>query len=172
MIHEANQDTKCKCVCDCGNEIITTYNSLSSGNTKSCGCIRMPNLIGKKFGKLSVLSRGAGRKNQRTWICKCDCGQLTELTTHQITSGHTMSCGCLRSESNSKYEIYIRKYLSVHKINYLAEHKFEDCIGIGGKHLRFDFYLPEYNTIIEYDGQQHFMPSEYFGGDESFARQK
>ena len=30
--------------------------------------------------------------------------------------------------------------------------------------LKFDFYLPKYNTCIEYDGEQHFKSVEYFGG--------
>ena len=33
--------------------------------------------------------------------------------------------------------------------------------------LPFDFYSPEYNTCIEYDGELHFISKEYFGGDEN-----
>jgi hypothetical protein len=39
------------------------------------------------------------------------------------------------------------------------------CIG-NKKHLPFDFYLPDYNTYIEYDGKQHFQKSsKYFSDD-------
>ena len=41
-------------------------------------------------------------------------------------------------------------------------------MGIRGSPLRFDFYLPEYNTVIEYDGEQHFKPVERFGGEKAF----
>jgi very-short-patch-repair endonuclease len=34
--------------------------------------------------------------------------------------------------------------------------------------LRFDFYLPKYNTCIEFDGKQHFEPVKIFGGNENF----
>lgn len=37
--------------------------------------------------------------------------------------------------------------------------------------FRFDFYLPNINTCIEYDGEQHFRPVEYFGGEDAFNRQ-
>ena len=37
--------------------------------------------------------------------------------------------------------------------------------------FRFDFYLPNINTCIEYDGEQHFLPVEYFGGEDAFNRQ-
>lgn len=49
-------------------------------------------------------------------------------------------------------------------IEFIKEYKFEDC-----KHkynLRFDFYLPEYNMCIEYDGIQHFIPFS-FGSDQT-----
>ena len=38
--------------------------------------------------------------------------------------------------------------------------------------LPFDFYLPEYNICIEYDGKQHFYPLEYFGGEEAYIELK
>ena len=38
--------------------------------------------------------------------------------------------------------------------------------------LRFDFYLPEQNTLIEYDGEQHFKPVNYYGGEEGFFYRK
>lgn len=37
------------------------------------------------------------------------------------------------------------------------------------KPLPFDFYLPEYNLCIEFQGIQHFQPVPYFGGQEKFG---
>ena len=45
--------------------------------------------------------------------------------------------------------------------------EFDGCADIHS--LRFDFYLPQYNTAIEYQGIQHFEPVEYFGGEEKFV---
>jgi very-short-patch-repair endonuclease len=36
------------------------------------------------------------------------------------------------------------------------------------KKLKFDFYLPNYNLCIEYDGRQHFEPIDFFGGEKNF----
>ena len=47
--------------------------------------------------------------------------------------------------------------------------KFEDCSH--KKKLSLDFFLPDYKICIEYDGEQHFRPVNYFGGLESFERQ-
>lgn len=54
-------------------------------------------LIGKRFGKLTVLRRGENsRKNAVQWVCRCDCGRETLVTTNSLTSGNTKSCGCYR----------------------------------------------------------------------------
>ena len=49
------------------------------------------------------------------------------------------------------------------KISYKMEYTFNDCKY--KKLLRFDFYLPDYNCCIEYDGEQHFKESTFFRED-------
>ena len=49
---------------------------------------------------------------------------------------------------------------------YEFQKRFEDCKD--KKQLPFDFYLPDYNCCIEYDGRQHFQAIEYWGGEEVF----
>ena len=58
----------------------------------------MDGLIGKRFGKLTVLS-SLGRDKGRNLIfeCLCDCGKKTKTRGSNLTSGHTQSCGCLSS---------------------------------------------------------------------------
>ena len=68
----------------------------------------------------------------------------------------------------SKGEKEIKKILDLNGIKYIREKKFNDCKHI--KELKFDFYLPSYNTCIEYDGKQHFEPIQYWGGDKEFKK--
>ena len=66
--------------------------------------------------------------------------------------------------SESKGEKIIRLYLENNNIKFIQEHRFKDC-----KHknlLRFDFYIPNYNLCIEYDGEQHYKAFNHFGGEE------
>lgn len=163
-----NNQTYAKCKCDCGNEYITRADGLVTENTTSCGCIHPPSLIGNKYGKLTVIEEVLNDTSQKMWKCKCECGNDVVLTSHVLTSEHTQSCGCLRSESVSLFEVFIADILKEHQILYHKEYGFDDCKGIGGKKLRFDFYLPDFNVLVEYDGEQHFKPIEYFGGEESF----
>ena len=84
-----------KCKCDCGGYTELESNKLTSGNTKSCGCMRRRDLSGQSFGKLVVLGLSDVRKtNHRVWRCQCSCGNYTDVITKSLTSGNTKSCGC------------------------------------------------------------------------------
>lgn len=58
----------------------------------------------------------------------------------------------------SKGEKRIAEYLDSQNIKYEREYKFKDCVSERGNPLRFDFYLPDYNLLLEYNGQHHFFP--------------
>ena len=71
---------------------------------------------------------------------------------------------------NSKGETGIFEILKTNKINFIEQHKF---FGMKSKRsLRCDFYLPEYNLVIEYNGEQHYKPIDFFGGLEGFNETK
>lgn len=63
--------------------------------------------------------------------------------------------------TSSNGVLKISKYLNDHHISYYREQIFEDCKNINC--LPFDFYLPQYNMCIEYDGRQHFQPVNFNG---------
>lgn len=63
-------------------------------------------LIGQKFGLLTVVERDFDRKGGY-WLCKCDCGnpQLISVRGSNLKSGNSKSCGCLsRAKSRAKVE--------------------------------------------------------------------
>lgn len=65
--------------------------------------MRVKNLIGKKFGKLSVIARAENSPGGKAkWICLCDCGRIKEkaVLSFDLSSGKVKSCGCLYYESN------------------------------------------------------------------------
>jgi hypothetical protein len=88
-----------ECLCSCGNKYIVNKYALLSGNTSSCGCLKKgfiaKNLTGKRFGKLIVIKHlGFIKKNRSIWLCKCDCGKEKIVSTDNLTSHTTVSCGC------------------------------------------------------------------------------
>lgn len=81
----------------------------------------------------------------------------------QRPSNHLSGQGCpICSTSNG--ELRILNYLKSLNISYAPQYKFDECKH--KKRLPFDFYLPDHNMCIEYDGIQHFTPCN-FGSSKS-----
>ncbi|MFM2393874.1 MAG: Pacmanvirus [Bacteroidota bacterium] len=85
----------------------------------------------------------------------------------QKPKDHLKGSGCILC-NNSKGENFIHSLLKEKNIIFIQQHKFNDCKL--ERCLLFDFYLPDYNICIEYQGKQHFEPIKYFGGIEKFEK--
>ena len=75
--------------------------------------------------------------------------------------------GCPICKKQSNGENSVSKFLENNNIQYISQYRFDDCKNI--RTLPFDFYLPDYNTCIEYDGELHYKAVDYFGGDEALS---
>ena len=63
----------------------------------------------------------------------------------------------------SKGEKKIRVFLEMHNIDYQSQKTYNDCIYKA--HLYYDFFIPDKNTLIEFDGRQHFEPDAFINKD-------
>ena len=150
------------CKCDCGNERDVTSYLLTSGQSKSCGCLQkeiaaeighksLIDITGQRFGQLvaikPVLSNN--REKHTKWICQCDCGNILEVDLGNLRGGKSRSCGCVLSTN----ENFIIHTLSENNINYKYQYIFNDL-----PNKPFDFYIND-QYILEYDGAQHFIYS-------------
>lgn len=75
-----------------------------------------------------------------------------------------------RKKWESKGEHKIRNYLIEQNLKYNLQKKFDDCKNV--RPLPFDFYIPKYKTLIEFNGIQHYEPISHFGGEEQLRIQK
>ena len=165
--NEKCRKTSALCKCQCGTIKAVRIQYLLDGRSKDCGCgrkamlreTRTKNLVGQRFGKLVVveLLEDSNKFNRRLYRCKCDCGNEVIVQSSCLLNGYTSSCGCLISY----YNMYIDQFLNRNNINHISEYP----VVIDGVRYRYDFYLPEYNLFIEYDGQQHFEVPRYYGED-------
>jgi hypothetical protein len=108
------------------------------------------------------------KNNKKKVIIKCIEHGYFRQTPKDHLNGH----GCNRCSNFSKGENEIESILTNLGIYFIREHKFEDCLSINKTKLPFDFYLPDFNTLIEYDGRQHFEPVSVFGGEKAFENLK
>ena len=66
------------------------------------------NLIGKKFGRLTVINRAETDKKGVWWNCQCECGNIKQIRTDHLKKGDTVSCGCKSKETLIKYNQEIK----------------------------------------------------------------
>lgn len=98
------------CLCDCGRQINASAHNLTSGKTRSCGCLRsdtiaaagrrrqVPVVIGARYAMLTVLAEaGRGAQNRVMVRARCDCGRETIASWINVRNGTTKSCGCQKS---------------------------------------------------------------------------
>lgn len=72
----------------------------------------------------------------------------------------------------NKGESAIRTYLVEHDIKFIPQKTYDNLYGVNGGKLSYDFLLPEYNLLIEFQGEQHETPIEFFGGEDQFKIQQ
>ena len=162
-----NKKTYWLCQCDCGQKCEARADSLKNGKIKSCGCLNneqrtqtgknnKQDITGQKFGKLTAIKNLNYRLNSTLgyqWECQCDCGNIISTSITYLKNGNTKSCGC---QKESLGEELIKNILIKENILFEREKKFNDL-----KNLRFDFYLPSFNILIEFDGLQHYKKTNY-----------
>lgn len=64
--------------------------------------MKLIDLTGRRFGRLTVLRRVPPKNKRTLWLCVCDCGGTTITDSYNLRAGHTMSCGCVQRERTSK----------------------------------------------------------------------
>ena len=121
--------------CSNENQSLTNINFV----LKAIGC------HGNKYDYSSVIYTNNSTK------VKISCPLHGEF--EQRPADHLKLIGCPKCKS-SKGEIKIRKTLEEYEFNFIEQKTFDDCKNKNV--LSFDFYLPDYNICIEFDGKQHF----------------
>ena len=167
-----NIDTKIKCRCKIdGYEWETIPYSLLN-NIGCPKCSGKATKTTKEFIKeikkindnIEILGEYVNNRTKIKCKCKID-NHIWKATPNNLLSGY----GCPKC-SSSKGEKRIAKYLDNNNIEYKEQYKFNNCKF--KKCLPFDFYIPSLNTIIEYDGRQHYEIVEWFGGLDGFVDTK
>ena len=179
-----------KCQCECGEITSVRSDCLRKNIIKSCGCkskelfrkSQMKDITGQRFGKLIAIepdyhySQRVGIKNSGKviyWKCQCDCGEICYEPGTELRSGKISSClKCHTSHGEQR----IQELLKQHEITFKKNYSFYDLVSpLTNYQLSYDFAIVEQNKIIgliEFDGEQHFIPIEHFGGKERFKKQQ
>lgn len=182
-----------KCLCECGNITFLSGSRLRNGITKSCGCLRENTILAsrlnfkKSFKDWCIENNlqyilnlwdyelnncdpcNVGFKSRKECYFKCPNGlhdseafKISNSVNNYLQSGYFFICRkCMLQSSQS--EEHINNFLYNFGYNYIRQYKFVDCKDIHS--LPFDFYLPDFNIVIEYDGEHHFYPINHGEND-------
>lgn len=89
--------TRWLCDCDCGNSCVVNSYALRKKNQQSCGCAKIKDIIGQRFGHLIVLKRSdqyvmLSDRKKYLWECRCDCGATVYRLSEKLKQG--IQCAC------------------------------------------------------------------------------
>lgn len=105
------------CLCRCGSHVVATSKSLTTGNTKSCGCAR------KKFPVSVSVIRALYREYQKNAKKRGVLFRLTKKQFRELTAGSCTYCGCPPSKTKSNHS-----YNGVDRIDSSKGYTIDNCV--------------------------------------------
>ena len=166
------------CCLLCNNHWITSAQSLLSGTgCPVCGYVKnglMRRKTNEQFVEelFSVNPRIRPLSNYTRSKDKVKCLCLICLNEFFATAGNLLSGSDCPNCDMPKGERIVSSWLKANGINTEQQVTFKDLLGLKDGHLSYDFYIKQYNLLIEYQGQQHYYPVDVFGGKKQFEVQQ
>lgn len=177
-VNYLNKNSKVIIICPIHGEFekIAKYHTMNGSGCNLCGNIKIGNFSRDTLdGFINKAIKIHGDKydyslvNYNTQKDKVKIICPIHGDFEQRPSVHLNGSGCPKCKE-SKGEKTIREYLENNNLNYKPQYMFDGC---KDKYpLKFDFYLPEQNICIEYNGAQHYRPVKYWGGEETLKKIK
>lgn len=100
-------------------------------------------MVGKKFGRLTVIEEVYCNKHRRYLKCLCECGNIKIVPMSHLRNGHTKSCGCLKREKAIKHAMWgTPEYITWHSM-------MQRC------------YNPNNNAYKDYGGRGIFVSEKW-----------
>ena len=158
--------TKLKTICPNGHDYNVSYEKFVQQNRRCGECCNNQKLqdenVKKEINKYGLKWIDGEYKNYVSKLTiKCERGHVYTTTYSTIKRyGHCKYCYGYKGEKR------IIEYLNSNNVKVESQKTFKDCRD--NKPLPFDFYLPNYNICIEYDGEQHYDIKHSFSGENSF----
>lgn len=167
--------------CRCGDTFITNWSEFNNGGKNTCNKCSLQrkadaltldiNNVKQRVSEMSecVLLSTEYIDAHSTLEFQCECGRVFTRSWANFTNKGKRKCPTCNARY-SENEATLVTILNDFHVSFYGEYSFSDCQDIG--QLRFDFFLPGFNTCIEVDGEHHFEPLPHFGGGKRFIEIK
>lgn len=162
-----NNSTKMKFRCGCGEIFYTSWSEFNrkTPNNTNRKCNKCTEQYTWNYNEVVEFVKNNSEcelleNNYKTLHTKmrfkCSCSEEFFATFREFRDRMKRRCNTC-SKKRSSFEEHIVHILNKHNIKFVEQYTYDNCIGVKGvNRTPFDFYLPDYNTLIEADGQQHF----------------
>lgn len=82
-------------------------------------------LTGQRFGRLVAVSCLGRVKKQTLWLCRCDCGNATQVRLGALRGGKQVSCGCKKKEGPPRLDLTGNRFGRLVATKYIGKRKNE-----------------------------------------------
>lgn len=137
-----------------GSQTVLTYTEPVRGN-------RFNDLTGRQFGRLTAI-RLSGKKakdGSYYWLCRCECGSETAVSSNKLLQGKTVSCGCYGQKVRLNSRTYVGgTCLEIIKSSKVPKNNTSGIKGVSPSRgqwmvkisfARRQFFLGRYHTLAE-----------------------
>lgn len=165
-IHKSSDYIKCKCTY-CGriqtNKTIYNYYEGKKCYCQSLGVKKPQDLINFDYKDICIFLEPYKSASKPVLLKNLKCFHEFKTAPMNLLRNPFLCPVCNNSTGEQKIEFILQQ----NEVNYCKEYN----ITIDGKKYRIDFYLPDFDLFIEYNGIQHYKPVEHFGGEDKFIQQ-
>lgn len=157
-------------MCVCGEIFQCSLNAFKHKKHKGCNkCLRVyfsniqsfsldevRHYIEMESDSGCVLLNNSYKNAHSVLDIKCSCGKIFKVSYAEYKYKNKQSCNICSSKNNKyKGEIIIQEFLINNNIDFYSQKTFHGLVGVKKGLLSYDFYLADYNLLIEYQGEFH-----------------
>lgn len=170
--------TRWLCDCDCGNECVVLSYALRKKNQQSCGCEKIKDIEGQRFGHLVVVKRSekyvtvAGRTRKYLWECRCDCGATVYRLSEKLRTDRNCACKeCMGKHAASAMtgKAGFVEGTQLHKLT-AAKANANSSSGVRG--VFFNRRSGKWRAALRFQGKDHYLGEYQKIEDAIKARQR
>lgn len=169
--------TRWLCDCDCGNSCVVNSYALRKKNQQSCGCGKVKDIAGQRFGHLIVLKRSdqyvmLSDRKKYLWECRCDCGATVYRLSEKLKQGIQCACKTCMGKAAAITMTENAGFVEGTQLSKLSTAKANANSSSGVRGVFFNRRSGKWRATLKFQGQDHYL-GEYIKIEDAIkARQR
>lgn len=155
--------TRWLCDCDCGNSCVALSYALRKKHQTSCGCGKIKDLVGTRFGHLVVIRRSnryiqkGEREKKYLWECRCDCGRTVYRLSEKLRQGINCSCKSCMEKAAVNAMVDNAGFIEGTQLSKLARSEPNANSTSGVRGVFFNQRTGKWRAALKCQGKDHYL---------------